>query len=1071
MKVYGQLEASQLENLTSDPAGSEGRIYYNTVTQLYRAYMNGAWTTVITAAGTHDADKTTLTPAGTIASTNVQDAIYELDGDRQDLQDQIDALDDAALTAHLGDGVDAHDASAISNVAAGNLAATTVQAALNELQGDIDTTNAAHTAHLIDAVAAHAASAVSNVPSGNLAATTVQAALDELQTSIDGLVLGGGGGATAVGTIDTGSASDDGAQIDSGNLIMQSASATKPGLVNLAAQTFTGVKTFDSPVITTPTGIVKGDVGLGNVDNTSDANKPVSTATQTALDLKAPLANPTFTGTVAGITKTMVGLGNVDNTADTAKPVSTAQQTALDLKANLISPSFTTPALGTPSAGVATNLTGLPLTTGVTGTLPVANGGTGQTSAANAINALVPTQTGNANKVLKTDGSVVSWGAAAGSGGVNFLTLDSSWAAVKPDNKDFEGSIGDWTAYNDSTAIPVDLTGGAASGNVTFSRTTAGGEFLNGTAGLKAVRTANSLGEGVSCAFYVPTAYRTTKHQIRIPFKVTSGTLVQGDLKAYVYDVTNSLIITPFNLDIVGSQGILVATYDPALTMAQGRVAIHFAASTATALTIVFDDIEVTPYAPAIGGAMSDWVQFTPTGNWVSNTVYTGSWRRVGEMMEVAVQVATSAAPTSASLSIDMPTGYSIDATKIATLAGASASTAPIGTVIATDGASAFTGYVRYNTATTVRAYIENVASTYSTLVSVTQAVPHTFGSGDFVMMHFTVPISGWTSNVTMANSSQVSMSSFLATGTRVTTTPAKLGEYRTLRKTNGAAITSADISPGTAPSATNGMALVAIAGNGTAGANDVNKIEAFVGINKYVEMRAYNTTGKTGKVTTDFYEDSTLSVGLLSGYDPVTGIAWVTSIPTSSSITSKFNGLVPGDGTAAPSTAASTVYIDWLVSENALCVGAQSVRSEVWVYTANGYGSTNTKIRRFTTASITTGSAITYVDDATGGAGAGGAKFTINEDGVYAITYNDCFTNQGQMGISRNSNQLTTAIGSITATHIVAAGNAVAANVPGQICATLNLVAGDVIRPHTEGTATGTATWAPMFRIVKVNN
>lgn len=76
----------------------------------------------------------------------------------------------------------------------------------------------------------------------------------------------------------------------------------------------------------------KGDVGLGNVDNTSDANKPVSTAQQTALNLKAPLASPTFTGTVGGITKSMVGLGNVDNTSDANKPVSTAQQTALDAK-------------------------------------------------------------------------------------------------------------------------------------------------------------------------------------------------------------------------------------------------------------------------------------------------------------------------------------------------------------------------------------------------------------------------------------------------------------------------------------------------------------------------------------------------------------------------------------------------------------------------------------------------------------------------------------------------------------------------------------------------------------------
>jgi len=69
------------------------------------------------------------------------------------------------------------------------------------------------------------------------------------------------------------------------------------------------------------------NLSLGNVNNTSDLNKPISTATQTALDLKANKDSPTFTGTVGGITKSMVGLGNVDNTADVSKPVSTATQT------------------------------------------------------------------------------------------------------------------------------------------------------------------------------------------------------------------------------------------------------------------------------------------------------------------------------------------------------------------------------------------------------------------------------------------------------------------------------------------------------------------------------------------------------------------------------------------------------------------------------------------------------------------------------------------------------------------------------------------------------------------------
>ena len=101
--------------------------------------------------------------------------------------------------------------------------------------------------------------------------------------------------------------------------------------------------TFSNAVVFSGTvsGIAKAMVGLGNVDNTSDLNKPTSTLTQTALDLKAPLANPTFTGTVTGITKTMVELGNVDNTSDINKPISTATTTALGLKAPLANPIFT----------------------------------------------------------------------------------------------------------------------------------------------------------------------------------------------------------------------------------------------------------------------------------------------------------------------------------------------------------------------------------------------------------------------------------------------------------------------------------------------------------------------------------------------------------------------------------------------------------------------------------------------------------------------------------------------------------------------------------------------------------
>lgn len=75
--------------------------------------------------------------------------------------------------------------------------------------------------------------------------------------------------------------------------------------------------------------LTKADVGLANLDNTSDVSKPLSTAVITALAAKAPLASPAFTGTVTGITKAMVGLALADNTTDLDKPLSLLSTAAL----------------------------------------------------------------------------------------------------------------------------------------------------------------------------------------------------------------------------------------------------------------------------------------------------------------------------------------------------------------------------------------------------------------------------------------------------------------------------------------------------------------------------------------------------------------------------------------------------------------------------------------------------------------------------------------------------------------------------------------------------------------------
>lgn len=94
--------------------------------------------------------------------------------------------------------------------------------------------------------------------------------------------------------------------------------------------------------------IIKGKLKLaGDLGGTADLPRVP------ALVLKAPINNPTFTGTVNGITKAMVGLGYVDNTSDASKTISTLTQAALDLKAPLASPTFTgTPTLPTGTIAV-----------------------------------------------------------------------------------------------------------------------------------------------------------------------------------------------------------------------------------------------------------------------------------------------------------------------------------------------------------------------------------------------------------------------------------------------------------------------------------------------------------------------------------------------------------------------------------------------------------------------------------------------------------------------------------------------------------------------------------------------
>jgi hypothetical protein len=95
----------------------------------------------------------------------------------------------------------------------------------------------------------------------------------------------------------------------------------------------------------------------------------------------ASLSSPTFTGTVSGITKSMVGLGNVDNTTDAEKPISSATQTALDAKLASATAATTYAPIASPTF---TGTVVVPTLT-LTNPLSAANGGTGLSSLATGV--------------------------------------------------------------------------------------------------------------------------------------------------------------------------------------------------------------------------------------------------------------------------------------------------------------------------------------------------------------------------------------------------------------------------------------------------------------------------------------------------------------------------------------------------------------------------------------------------------------------------------------------------------------------------------------------------------------
>lgn len=132
---------------------------------------------------------------------------------------------------------------------------------------------------------------------------------------------------------------------------------------------------------------------------------------------------------------------------------------------------------------------------------------------------------------------------------------------------------------------------------------------------------------------------------------------------------------------------------------------------------------------------VTSWVSFTPTGTWTANTTYLGERRVVRDTLEVRVEVQLAGAPTSAVLDVDLPSGFTIDTTKLTSEDIAQF----IGELAILDaGTSNLPWAVRYLTTTRVNCGIFEGSVNYA---NITQAVPITFASGDRVFIKYSVPV------------------------------------------------------------------------------------------------------------------------------------------------------------------------------------------------------------------------------------------------------------------------------------------------------------------------------------------
>lgn len=201
---------------------------------------------------------------------------------------------------------------------------------------------------------------------------------------------------------------------------------------------------------------------------------------------------------------------------------------------------------------------------------------------------------------------------------------------------------------------------------------------------------------------------------------------------------------------------------------------VYFTSNAASPANFHFSGVYYGPVTNlTVQPIVTNWVPYTPTGAFTTNTTYTGAWRRNGDSMEIMANMAFAGAPNSVTSTINLPSGYTMDTTKIPGFAGATSP--PLGDWSGVTAATGRKGHLLYNNTTSLVLYYQS--STAAAEAPLTQASPGTIAAADSIALQsLTLPIVGWSASQSAVSQSQQQLPTIqkFTSGTAQTyTTPA----------------------------------------------------------------------------------------------------------------------------------------------------------------------------------------------------------------------------------------------------------------------------------------------------------